>query len=418
MTVRVVITGRGAVTALGHDIDNAWSALCQGAHGLTPLGPDLAETSSRWVGQIRDFDPSVAIPSRRSRRLMDRRTLLAAAASTQALREAGLLEVVRRKPSRCGIALAANHPLIDVAELEAALRRKAPPRNDAETLEFASALPPLGFVSRVINMAASQLATQFDLQGPSATPTGDGAAGAQALGIALRWVRAGAADAVLVGGVDARLDPFHLGVLARWPDMFASAPPGPSTGPFGAEGQGGYPGEAAACLVIESLDGAKKRGAVPIAEVLGYGAAASRGESSNSGPDSALIRATRVAVGGAGGPTRDRHLAVYAAGTGSPARDRAEAAALREVAAGSRVTASKGAWGNTLAASAPLDLILATQTLASGVVPPTAGVEELAVDCDLDLCRLGPVPGDYRRVLVQAIGFRGPRAAVILGGPP
>jgi len=417
MTPRIVITGRGVITPVGHNVDDAWQMLCDGTHGLAPLGPGFSELPIQWAGQIRDFDPSVAIPSRRTRRSMDRRAILAVVAGAQALREAGLLGGSRPDPARLGVALAANHPLVDLPELETALRRQPQiASSDAGSLHFASKLPPLGVVTRFINMATSHMAAQFDLQGPSATPTGDGAAGAHAVGIALRWLRLGIVDAVLVGGVDAQLDPFHLGVLAQRPEMFASGPPGPSTGPFGAKRRGGYPGEAAACLVLESLERARARGAEPIAEVVGYGAATATEWELDPGPDRALIRAVHEACGRVV-PTRDCPFAVYAAGIGSPRHDRAEAVALKTLGYGAKVTSLKGACGNTLAASAPVDLVMATQTLSLGVLPPTVGAEERGTDCDLDLC-IRPEKRDYRWALVHAMGFRGPRSAVLLGAPP
>ncbi len=213
--MRVAVTGRGVVTGLGLDLATTWDRLLAGESAARPIGgSDASDSELNYAGQVDDEALAGWLPRGRARRFMDRRGLLAFAAAHQALQEAGLDSSEIALGDRAGVTLATGHVLADVGELAAAItqmeRANSCEWTPAEIVAVGRRVPPLSFITRIINMPANHVAIAARCRGPSATFTDD-CGGAHALGSASRWIRSGMADMMLVGGVDSRIDPLHLG---------------------------------------------------------------------------------------------------------------------------------------------------------------------------------------------------------------
>ena len=213
--MRVAVTGRGVVTGLGPDLATTWDRLLAGESAARPIGgSDASDSELNYAGQVDDEALAGWLPRGRARRFMDRRGLLAFAAAHQALQEAGLDSSEIALGDRAGVTLATGHVLADVGELAAAItqmeRANSCEWTPAEIVAVGRRVPPLSFITRIINMPANHVAIAARCRGPSATFTDD-CGGAHALGSASRWIRSGMADMMLVGGVDSRIDPLHLG---------------------------------------------------------------------------------------------------------------------------------------------------------------------------------------------------------------
>jgi 3-oxoacyl-[acyl-carrier-protein] synthase II len=395
---RVVITGTGAVTPLGVGsralIEN-WTA---GESGIED-----------GVGRCDEFDPSATLTPKEARR-SDRFTQLALAAGQEALESAGWGGGLPYEPERIGCVVGTGiGGLATIEEQHSVLLE----RGDRS-------LSSLGVPMMMSNAAAGALAIRHGLTGPNWGVVSACAAGAHAIGTAIRLVAGGEADAMVTGGAEAALTPMALAGFAR---MGATSPTGISR-PFDARRDGFVVGEGAGILVLEEAEAARERGAEPLGEILGYCATAdafhlTAPEPGGAGPARAITGALEEA-----GIAPDELDYVNAHGTSTPLNDRTETEALK-LALGERagalpVSSLKSAIGHLLGAGGAVEAIATLLALRERVAPPTLNWSEPEEGLDLDY-----VPNDARplasngRPLVgisNSFGFGGHNAVICLAG--
>ncbi|MDI3316039.1 MAG: beta-ketoacyl synthase N-terminal-like domain-containing protein [Bacillota bacterium] len=400
---RVVVTGVGAVSALGVGAERLRAGLA---------GACAAARIEEWdglgrlpVARVEGFEPERFLPPRVVRN-NERFSHLAVAAADLALEEAAL-DPAALDPWRVGVV--GGTTVGGPGELIAGLERvqvSGPRRVGPHT------------IPRIIpNIAAGLIAEKHGFRGVNTTLTTASGAGLDALGTAFLSLSEGEADVILAGASESSLEPLLLGPLLRTGELSRSG-----GRPFDARRDGVTAGEGAAWLVLESLAHAEARGARILAEVVGYGRALATGPLLD-GPTLAdgLARAIRAALDEAGvGP--EAVAAVVAHAAGSPRVDRAEAEALHAVFGGALppVTAPAGALGYTMAASGALQAAVAVLSLAAGELPPTAGWQEADPSLELLPVHDGPHPLGTRPgrplLLCTAIGLGGPCSALLLAG--
>ena len=401
MTPGVVITGMGAVTPLGVGVDalyERWSA------GECAITDGLARCS--------DFDPTEHM-SRKDARRTDRFTHFALVAAGEALAGAWP-DGPPYEPERIGCVIGTGIGGLGSLEQQQDVLREKGPR----------AVSPLAVPLLMGNAAAAAVAMRNGLHGSSFGVMSACAAGAHAIGAALRMIEAGEADAVLAGGAESAIAGVAVAAFAA---MGATSPTGISR-PFDARRDGFVMGEGAGVLVLEDAERAAARGAEPLGEILGYAASSDAHHLTApepSGRDAA--RAIALALGDAGLEPEDVDY-VNAHGTSTPLNDRSETEALK-VALGEEahripISSTKSAIGHLLGAAGAVEAVATIESLRRGIAPPTVGWEERDPELDLDY-----VPGEARRLehtgngndngrltgISNSFGFGGHNAVLCLG---
>jgi 3-oxoacyl-[acyl-carrier-protein] synthase II len=392
----VVVTGVGAVTPLGvgaRTLHERWTA---GSSGL-----DGGE------GACSEFEPT-SVLSRKEARRADRFTQLAIAAGDEALAEAGWDGDLPYDPDRIGSVIGTGIGGIGTIEDNHGTLRD----------DGAGAVSPLAVPLMMGNAGAAALSLRHGLRGPVFGVMSACAAGAHAIGTALRMIQHGDADAVVAGGSEAALTPLTRAAFAS---MSALSPTGVSR-PFDARRDGFVLAEAAAVLVLEDAERARERGATILGRVRGYGAT---GDAHHlTAPDAegtGGAKAIRLALDDAGLTPRDVAY-VNAHGTSTPLNDRAETAALKlalgDEAANIPVSSTKSATGHSLGAAGAVEAVATILALRDGVAPPTVGWEEAEEGLDLDYVpQARPLEGDRAAIGVSnSFGFGGHNATLVLEG--
>lgn len=406
---RVVVTGVGAITPLGCTAGEFWSGLAAGRSGIGPMTlTDPSAYSCRVAGEALDFEPSKYFEPKAARRL-SRFMQFGVAATKEALASAGLdLDAVDR--DRVGVYIGNGNggfPTID-AEMRVLVTKGG---NRVSPFFFPTILP---------NMAASQISLTYGLRGYSSTVCTACAAGTQAIGEATELIRRGAADVVVTGGVEAGISELGLAGFAVMRALTSrNDPPEKASRPFDAQRDGFIPAEGAGILVLESDEHARRRGAQPLAEILGFGASADAHHAVAPDPDGdGASRAMRLAIGDAGlKPSQIDY--VNAHGTSTPLNDATETTAIKRVfgedAYRVPVSSTKSMIGHSLGAAGGLEAVACVKSLEHQVIHPTINYEYPDPACDLDY-----VPNQARAarlncVLTNSFGFGGQNACLVIG---
>ena len=407
---RVVVTGMGALTALGNDVASTWAGLVAGRSGIRRIEAfDPSRLSSQIAGEVRDFDAS-GVLDRKDLRRTDRYIQFGLVASRQAMDQAGLPErlegsLAERTGVILGTGLGGVNTLFDNVVTFA---ERGPDR-------ISPFLVPMG----IPNIGAGQVAISFGPLGPNFTTVSACATGAHALGEAFETIRRDDADIMLAGGAEASM---HEALVGGFCSMKALSTrndePERASRPFDADRDGFVIGEGAGVLVLEELGHAEARGAEPLAELVGYGATADASHITLPAPGGiGAVRAARRAIEKAGLRPEDvDHVNAHA--TSTPEGDRAELQALQtlfgEGAPGVSVTANKSMLGHTLGAAGAIESIAVVMALRTGVVPPTINLETPDEAADgLDLTPNVAARRDLHVALNNSFGFGGQNAALV-----
>lgn len=381
---RVLLTARAVTCALGASANALWEGLLAGETAVRPcpvLGPHA------WAARVPDemLGPSADLGR-------DRTLSLVEAAARQIVESPAWASVV---PRRLAVCLGTTQGTVQTWEHHQELMSREP-----------SHVPPApGLLDPL-----ADLARRLGASGPFASPSLACASGTAAIGLGLAWIRRGACDAAVAGGVDALSPMVHAGFSA-----LRALDPGASR-PFDRERAGLALGEGAGLVLLQAED-ARPSGGV---EVAGWGLSTDAHHLTGPDPTGAgLARAIRAALEDAGAQPEEVDF-VSAHGTGTPYNDLMEAKALAlvfgERAATLPVNSIKGAIGHTMAAAGAIEAALCALVLEHGVVPPTAGLSHLDPDILLDVVAGAPRRGQFRTALSTSSGFGGINAALVFRG--
>jgi len=405
---RVVVTGSGVVTCLGHDVPTLWEGLLAGKSGIVPISCfDASEFRCQIGGEIRNLDFDQYMPAKEARRL-DPFCQFAVVAADEAVKQAGLADS-NVNPERVGVMVGSGIGGIQILESQCQVLHTRGP----------SKTSPLIVPMMISDMAAGFLSIRHNFQGPNIGIVTACATGSHSLGEAMWVIKRGDADVMLAGGTEACLSPLGITGFAAMKALTTnnSNPTGASR-PFDRDRDGFVPAEGAGILVLEALDHALARNANILAEIVGYGAT---GDAFHiTAPDSQGRGATRAICNALAQAQLNPEDVDYinAHGTSTPLNDKLETMAIKQAfgEAAARtvaISSSKSMLGHSLGAAGGIESIVCVQSLCHDVVHGTINYQTPDPECDLDY-----VPNHARQTPVRVamninLGFGGHNAVLI-----
>jgi len=404
---RVVITGMGVVTPLGHDLDTFWQRLITGQCGIDTIAAfDPTPFDTKIAGEVKNFDPTPAFPSAKDIRRSDRYSQFGVYAGWSALKDSGL-ELDKENLDEIGVFLGSGiGGLTTTSEQLKILLERGPGR-----------VSPFTIPMLISNMASGLISMYFNLRGPNFATCSACATANHAIGEAWRTIKMGDAQVMLAGGSEAAV--IHIGI-AGFCAMRAMSTrnddPKTASRPFDKDRDGFVMGEGAGVLVLEDLKHAKKRGAKIYCEIAGYGNTADAYHLTSPSPGGeGAARCMKMALRTGGLNLEDVDY-INAHGTSTPQGDVCETQAIKTVfgdhAKKIAVSSTKGATGHMLGAAGAVEMAACALAIKHGIVPPTINYITPDPECDLDY-----VPNTAREMKVNAIvnnsfGFGGHNSTI------
>jgi 3-oxoacyl-[acyl-carrier-protein] synthase II len=411
MRKRVVITGMGVVTPLGHDVPAYWEGLVAGRSGVGPVTLyDASDQAVRIAAEVKGFDPAVFLDRKHIRRT-DRFTQLALVATDQAVADAGLAFEVNGGGQSVGVVLGTA-----VGGIRTLLEN-----SEVMQARGARRVSALMVPMMMPNAAAGEIAIRYGLRGMTLSVASACATGTNAIGEGAELIRRGAAEVMICGGSES---PMHPLALAAFGNMQAVSTrndePERASRPFDADRDGFVMGEGAGVLILESREHAQRRGAHIYAEVVGYGASSdafhiTAPDEDGAGAALSMERALRDA----GLDPQDIEY-INAHGTSTPLNDATETRAIHKIfgrhAERVPVSSTKSMIGHLLGAAGAVEAIACVKSLETGVIHPTINYETPDPACDLDYVPNQARQTHPRTALSNSFGFGGHNATVIFSG--
>lgn len=441
MPRRVVITGQGWVTPLGHDVPSAWSRMLAGENGIDRVSVfDAGTWSTNFASEVKNYDLFRVLPGTEHRhRHASRSTTFLLGAAVQAWRQAGLDAFARTggfKPRRMGIYLASGEGSMDYGPFFStcvAAWNDAARAVDAPTWgrEAVAQLKPAREIAQEPNLAISHLAAEFPCRGPSSNCMTACAASTQAIGEAVEMIRYGDAEMMFAGGAHSMIHPLGMTGFIRLTAMSSKRDDMKRAArPFDAQRDGFVMGEGAAIVVLEDLEHALARGATPLAEVAGYGSTADAFRITDIAPEHrgaqlAIHQALRQAGISPREPDADGRPQVHwfcAHGTGTKENDKLETAGVKAVfgplAPRIPISSIKSMLGHLIQAAGAAGVIACVEAIRTGVIPPTANYATPDPSCDLDVvpnqARDLTAAGGVHTCVTNSAGFGGQNDVLVV----
>ncbi len=404
---RVVITGLGVVTPLGHQLDVFWNNLISGQCGIDKITAfDATPFDTQIAGEVRNFDPTPAFPSPKEIRRTDRYSQFGIYAGWSALKDSGL-ELDKENRDEIGVILGSGiGGLATTIEQHKILLDRGPGR-----------LSPFMIPMLISNMASGLFSMYNDLRGPNFATCSACSTANHAIGEAWRAIKMGDAQVMFAGGAEAAIVSVGIGGFCAMRAMSTrNDDPKHASRPFDKDRDGFVMGEGAGVVVLEELEHAKKRGAKIYCEIAGYGNTADAHHITSPPPGGeGAVRCMKMALR-TGGLNLDDISYINAHGTSTPQGDVCETQAIKTVfgerAKRIAVSSTKGATGHMLGAAGAVEMTACALAIKHGIVPPTINLQTPDPECDLDY-----VPNAAREIKVNAIinnsfGFGGHNATI------
>lgn len=404
---RVVVTGIGTVSSLGHDVETLWTNIIAGKCGIDTITAfDVSAYDCKIAAEVRQFDPVPAFPNAKEVRRTDRFAQFGIYAGYKALLDSGLdLNSVDRDQVGAFIGSGIGG-LYTTEEQHKILLAKGPGR-----------VSPFMIPMLILNMASGLFSMYNKLRGPNFATCSACATSTHAIGEAWRTLKMGDAKIIFAGGTEATIVPLGIsGFCAMRAMSTRNDAPQKASRPFDKERDGFVMGEGAGVLVLEELEHARARGARIYCEIVGYGNTADANHMTAPAPEGeGAARCMKMALRSAGMQPEDISY-INAHGTSTPQGDICETQAIKSVfgehARKLAVSSTKGATGHMLGAAGAVEMAICAKSIQSNIVPPTINYENPDPDCDLDY-----VPNTARELKVNAIlnnsfGFGGHNATI------
>lgn len=414
---RVVVTGMGAVTPLGLDVESTWAQLLAGESGITAITHfDATDYRAQIAGVVKDFNPSKFMSAKDARRY-DKFMHYAVAATSMALHDAGYVDTISSEDApvkgvdqqRFGVILGSGIGGIQTIEDSCATLRE----------KGAKKVSPFIIPGSIANMAAGLVAIKHQLKGPNLATSTACTTATHAIGLAARLIAYGDADVMIAGGSEKGSSPLGIsGFGAMHALSTRNDEPTKASRPFDKDRDGFVLGDGAGVMVLESLAHAKARGAKILGEMVGFGMSDDASHITSPPEDgSGAARAMQNALNDAG-ITADAVGYVNAHGTSTPAGDVAESIAIETVFAAVKdsilVSSTKSMTGHLLGAAGGIEAIFTVLALQHQHVPPTINLDNVEDNCNLDY-----VANQSRRVtdlnyaVSNSFGFGGTNGSLV-----
>lgn len=404
---RVVVTGLGAVTSLGHDVETFWKSLVAGQCGIRRISLfDPSEFASQIGAEVRDWDAALHMDPKEARR-NDRYTHFGFVAAKQAFADSGI-DMNREDGDRVGVMIGSGIGGMYTFESQLKVLAERGPRK----------VSPFTIPSLIGNMCAGLVAIEHGARGPNFGLVSACATGTHALGEAAHTIRRGDADVMIAGGSEAAITPFAYASFCAMKAMSTrNDVPEKASRPFDKNRDGFIMGEGAGVVVLESLEHAQARGARIYCELVGYAATCDAFHITQPDPEGkGLSMAMKRALASAAVPPEEIDY-INAHGTSTPYNDKFETLAIKKVfgehARKVAISSTKSMTGHLLGAAGGIESVISVKAIQTQVIPPTINLEEPDPECDLDYVPNVARPAKIRTVLSNNLGFGGQNAAIV-----
>ena len=405
---KVVITGLGSVAPNGNHVDDYWANLTSGVSGIGPITYfDSSNHRVKIAGQLTDFDPEKVLEAKEIRKL-DPFSVYALVATHEAIRMSGL-DDNKFNPDRVGVTIGTGVGGIQTLEAQQRVIDEKGSRRVSPQ-----------FVPKMIsNIAGGHLSMRWNLKGPNQTVTSACASATDAIGMAMRLILAGDADAMVTGGTEASITGLTIAGFANMRALSQSNKnPTTASRPFDRDRNGFVLGEGSGMIVIETESHAKKRGANILAELAGYG----------STDDAFHI--TQPSEGGIGAlKAMDRAVTdanlnledidyINAHGTSTPFNDKNESAAINQLfkdhSEKLKVSSTKSMTGHLLGAAGGIEAVASVKTIMHQIIAPTINYDNPDPECNLDYVPNIAQDSKVKALLSNTFGFGGHNAVICI----
>lgn len=402
MKRRVVVTGVGAITPVGNDVESTWKSILEGRSGSAPITKfDTSNFPVTFACEVKGFDPSLYMDRKEAKRA-DPYTQYAVGASVQAMKDAGLDESNIGDPDRIGVILGSGIGGLKSFEEQ----------HDVYRERGQSKISPFFIPMFIADIAAGIVSMRFNAKGPNYATVSACATSAHAIGDAFRTIQYGDADIMITGGSEATVTPMAIGGFANMKALSErNESPATASRPFDATRDGFVMGEGAAVVILEELEHAKARGAKIYAEIVGYGATGDAHHLTAPAPEGeGAQRAMKRAMKDAGvGPEAVDYINAH--GTSTPANDMNETKAIKAVF-GDRakeipVSSTKSMTGHMLGAAGAVEFIFCSLATRDSIIPPTINYETPDPELNLNYTPNKAVKRPVRLALSNSFGFGG-----------
>ena len=403
---RVVITGLGIVSPLGTGVTKAWNGAISSASGIRGITRfDAKNFPVRIAGEVPDFDP-LGVIEKKELKKMDFFIQYALYAAVKAFEDSGL-EIEENNAERVGVYIGAGiGGLPAIEHWHDVLREKGPDR-----------ITPFFIPMVIINLASGQVSIRLGAKGPNSCAVTACATGTHSIGDAFRIIKRGEADCMIAGGAESTITPLCIaGFNAMKALSTRNGEPTRASRPFDKERDGFVVGEGAGVLVLEELEGARKRGAKIYAEIAGYGANSDAYHITMPAPDgTGAARCMELAIEDAKIPPGGVDY-INAHGTSTYYNDLYETKAIKKVfgehAKKLAVSSTKSMTGHLLGAAGGVEAVFTALAIKTGIIPPTVNYENPDPECDLDYVPNTARDAGIRAALSNSFGFGGTNAVL------
>lgn len=403
---RVVVTGLGAITPIGNNVEDFWNAIKQGKCGIDEITLfDTTNFKAKLAGEVKNYNPEDYLDKKSAKRL-DRFSQFAVIASKEAMKDSGITEE-NTDMTRVGAIISSGiGGLNTIEEQNRNLLEKGPDR-----------ISPMFIPTAIVNMATGNVAIELGIKGESYSMVTACASATHSIGEAFRAIRHGYQDVMVVGGTEASITPTGVAGFSNIKALSTTTDKLRASIPFDKERSGFVMGEGAGVIILEELEHAKKRNAKIYAEMIGYGASSDAYHITSPLPDGeggarAMINAMKDAE------VMPKDITyINAHGTSTPLNDKCETSAVKtalgEYATTVMVSSTKGHTGHLLGAAGGVEAIACVKAIEDNFVPATIGYKEKDEECDLDI-----VPNVGRNIEVKvamsnSLGFGGHNSTII-----
>ncbi|PYZ93525.1 beta-ketoacyl-[acyl-carrier-protein] synthase II [Salipaludibacillus keqinensis] len=403
---RVVVTGVGAVTPLGNNVETTWEKLINGESGIDHLSKFEEGTFPATVAaEAKEFDPAAFMEGKDARK-MDRFTQFAVASAMMAVKNANLT-IDETNANRVGVWIGSGIGGMETYEKQFRLYEKRGYRR----------VSPFFVPMLIPDMASGQVSIHLGAKGVNSCSVTACASGANSIGDAYKVIERGDADVMITGGAEAPITEMSFAGFCSAKALSTNSDPKTASRPFDKDRDGFVMGEGAGILILESLESAKKRGAHIHAEIVGYGATGDAYHVTAPAPEGeGAVRAMQEALENAQlTPSDVTYLNAHGTSTGY--NDKYETIAAKTVfgdhAAKLAISSTKSMTGHLLGAAGAIEAIFSVKAIQEGIIPATMNYVNEDPECDLDY-----VPNEARKqdvpvVMSNSLGFGGHNVSLI-----
>ena len=407
MERRVVITGLGAITPIGNNVQEFWEGLKNSKCGIDEITLfDTTNYKVKLAAEVKQYNPEDYFDRKQAKRL-ERFTQFSVIASREAIKDSGITKE-NTDMERVGVIVGSGIGGLRTIELEnEKLQTKGPDR-----------VSPMYIPMAISNMAAGNIAIEIGAKGESEAIVTACASATHAIGQSYRMIKHGYEDVIVAGGSESAITPSGIAGFTNMKALSVSADKNRASIPFDKERNGFVMGEGAGILVLEELEHAKKRGAKIYAEVIGYGATSDSYHITSPAPNGeggakAMIKAIKDANIK---PEEIDYINVH--GTSTPLNDSCETAAIKtalgEVAKTVKISSTKGNTGHLLGAAGGIEAIACVKAMEDSFIPPTINYKVPDEECDLNIVPNEGIKQKVNITISNSLGFGGHNSSIIL----